>query len=309
MVIAMSALVIAGDLAQVSRGARFGDGTFADTGHSGGVVAEVFQCRVAHTLQLSLHVDLAKKASMLQVAVGHVTVRVVNADQGILNVLREGMAPIVALAVGIEEDPAHASFGSVSGTQQGRLLGYQLGQVSGARAEAGSEATEGVEAAADEGVDADAVVACLVLSPLQGTEETGGARDGDRHEAQFAQEAAPLFGAHAPQGEQFSEDVVQSLLAVRRQLQGLAHGVDNPPEDELTGAPAAVARQKFLQGHGFVTFAAFHGLRQDLVDAVQQVSSQGPETSCPSLTNLDEVVNEHVSEAHRQLVRHVGGGC
>jgi hypothetical protein len=80
MVIAMSALVVAGDLAQVGRRARFGDSAFAHTGHDGGVVAEVFQRRIAHTLQLSLHVDLAKKASMLQVAVGHVTVGVVNAD-------------------------------------------------------------------------------------------------------------------------------------------------------------------------------------------------------------------------------------
>lgn len=183
MVIAVGALVVAGDLAQVGRRARFGDSAFAHTGNGGGVVAEVFQRGIAYTLQLSLHVDLAKKASMLQVAVGHVTKGVVNADQGVLNVLREGVAPIVALTVGIKEDPAHASFGSVSGTQQRRLLGHQLSQVSGARAEAGSEATEGVEAAADESVDADAVAASLVLSPLESTEEACGARDGDRHKA------------------------------------------------------------------------------------------------------------------------------
>jgi hypothetical protein len=39
--------------------------------------------------------------------------------------------------------------------------------VSGTRAEAGSEACEGIEVAANEGVQAHAVVAGLVLSPLQ----------------------------------------------------------------------------------------------------------------------------------------------
>ena len=96
MVIAMSALVVACDLAQVGRGTRFGHSAFAHTGHGCSVVAEVFQRRVAHTLQLSLHVDLAKEASLLQVAVGDVALGVVNADQGILNVLGEGVTPIVA---------------------------------------------------------------------------------------------------------------------------------------------------------------------------------------------------------------------
>ena len=124
MVIAVGALVVASDLAQVGGRARFGHGAFAHSGHGRSVVAEVFQGRIAHTLEVCLHVDLAEESSLLQVTVGDVTLGVVDAHQGILNVLREGVTPVVAVAVCVKEDAAHASFGSVSGPQQGSLLGH-----------------------------------------------------------------------------------------------------------------------------------------------------------------------------------------
>ena len=60
-----------------------------------------------------MHVDLAEESSLLQVTVGDVTLGVVDAHQGILNVLRKRVTPVVAVAVCVKEDyspmPALAS--------------------------------------------------------------------------------------------------------------------------------------------------------------------------------------------------------
>ena len=86
--------------------------------------------------------------------------------------------PVVAMSVSIEEHTAHASFGSVSCAEQGRLLWYQLGQVSGPSAEACNKADEGIKATADKGVDSNSVVATLVLRPLQCAKQASRTWDG-----------------------------------------------------------------------------------------------------------------------------------
>jgi hypothetical protein len=129
------------------------------------------------------HVELGEDGGMLQVAVGDVAMRIFHGHEGCLHVGREGHAPVVSVAAVVEVDTAHASAGGVRSTEEGWQLGHQLGQVSGTRAEAGSKAGEGIEVAANEGVQAHAVVAGFVLSPLQGTEQASGTGDGERHEA------------------------------------------------------------------------------------------------------------------------------
>jgi hypothetical protein len=85
-----------------------------------------------------------------------------------------------------------------------------------AGAEAGSQAAKGIEAGADECIEAHTVVPRLVLCPLQGGEQAGGSWDGLGHEPQLPQNAAPLLGTDTMEATKVGEDVVQGLLAVRR---------------------------------------------------------------------------------------------
>ena len=75
---------------------------------------------------------------MFQVAIGDATSRVVDGHELRLDVFREGKSPDVTLARVVEVHAAHTSLGGIGGTQEGRLLGHDLGKVSGAVAEASS---------------------------------------------------------------------------------------------------------------------------------------------------------------------------
>ena len=48
------------------------------------------------------------------------------------------------------------------------------------------------------------------------------------------------------------KDLGELDLAVSRQLDGLADGVDEPAQDDLASAPATVSFEKLLQGDGAV---------------------------------------------------------
>ena len=76
-----------------------------------------------------------------------------------------------------------------------------------------------------------------------------------------------------------------------------------PPYERYTN-------QQLLQGDGFV--AAFIGhfrVSQDLVNGMQQVLPEGLEATVPTLSELDEVVNEHVGVAQGFLEAPVGRRC
>jgi hypothetical protein len=57
-VVAVEALVIAGDLAEVGGRAAGGDGSFADARHGRSVVAEVFQRGISHRVAVRHDVQL-----------------------------------------------------------------------------------------------------------------------------------------------------------------------------------------------------------------------------------------------------------
>jgi hypothetical protein len=104
---------------------------------------------------------------------------VVRGDQVGLDVSGEGISPVVvALSSVVEEDPAHSSTSSIRSANEGGRLGDELRNVGGTGAEAGCQAAKGREAGLHEGVEPDPVVSCLVLSPLEGTEQASGARNG-----------------------------------------------------------------------------------------------------------------------------------
>jgi hypothetical protein len=116
---------------------------------------------------------------------------------------------------------------------------------------------------------ADPVPVGLVVGPLERAEEAAGSGDGEGDEPQFAKQLLPALEADATCLGEVSEDGGQFRMAVGRQLQGLAHGVEDPAEHELSGVPAAVAREELLQGDRLVALLVGDGCREDAVDAVE----------------------------------------
>jgi hypothetical protein len=94
---------------------------------------------------------------------------------------------------------------------------------------------------------------------------------------------------------------------VRWQLYGLAYGIDNPSQNQLSRIPAAVAFEELLEGDGFISmrFISFRS-GQHLVNGVQKVGAERLESSGPALTELQEVVHEHICGAYRPGVHLVG---
>lgn len=150
--VAVVALVVAGELAEVGGRAGGGHGLLAGSADGGCVVAHVLQGGVNHGVAVRHDVKLGQEGSLLQVAVGDVAREVVGGHEGVLHVLRERKAPVEALPGVVEVNAAHARTCGVSGAEQHGVLGNQLRQVSGACAEAGGEACEGIDVAADEGI-------------------------------------------------------------------------------------------------------------------------------------------------------------
>ena len=305
----MKALVVAGVSAECSCSSAGGHCSFADARDGRGVIGEVLESGVSGLVCGGHEVHLRQQGGVLQVAVRDRSSAVVSGHYEALDGGREGSAPQVGLPFRIEVDSTHARLGCVSGTQEGRFLGHDLGQVSGALAEAGGETAEGVEAVSDEGVDADPVSFGLVLRPLQCAEQAAGSGDGDRDEAKLAEDAGPLLGADALGVGHFFEDVSECVLAVRRQLYGLPDRIDYPAEDELPGAPAAVALQELLEGDRLVP-VRFVGCRggQHLVEGAEKMGPQSLESSLATLAKLNEVVDEDISVAYRSGVHLVRDG-
>ena len=70
------------------------------------------------------------------------------------------------------------------------------------------------------------------------------------------------------------------------------HSVEDPPEDEFLGAPAAIPLEELLQGNSFVSMQLVRPrLGQDQVGGMKQVSVQGFELPGATLSYLDEVIH------------------
>jgi hypothetical protein len=102
------------------------------------------------------------------------------------------------------------------------MFGDDFGEVSRARAQVGRQVAEGVQAVSHEPVHAYAISVGLILRALEGAEQPGRSRDGTGHEAKLAQVAEPLLVVDALHLGEFLEDLSQGLLAMRRELDGLA---------------------------------------------------------------------------------------
>lgn len=179
--------------------------------------------------------------------------------------------------------------------------------MSGTGAQAGSQATKRVNVAAHKGRDPDAIIGGLVLGDLERAEQTGRTGDGRGDKPEAPKDAAPLLGADAAQVSQLGEDGMEGLLPVGWELDSLPGGVDDPPEDEFSGAPAAIAAEEFLQGDGFISGVPGLRLGQHRVDTVEQVAAQCPEAPAAALAKLDKIVNEHIGCPNRMGKGLIGG--
>jgi hypothetical protein len=170
MTVAVQALVVTGHMAQVGSSAGARDGPFSSPGDSRGVVAEVLQSGILDRVTVCHDIKLGKESSLLKVTVGDGALQVACRDEGGLHIGGKGVPPDMALAEVVEVDTTHANLSSISGPQERRVLGDQFSQVGRPGTEASSQAAKGINAAADKGVDADAIGPGLVVGPLQGTE-------------------------------------------------------------------------------------------------------------------------------------------
>ena len=89
---------------------------------------------------------------------------------------------------------------------------------------------------------------------MEGAEEAGRSRDGDRDESEFSKDLLPAFAGDPCGGCEFTEDLSQLHLAVGRKLDGLADGVDEPTKDDFARPPTAVSFEELLEGNGFIAF-------------------------------------------------------
>ena len=89
----MGALESGAVVAEVRRGAIAGDSTFVHTGDSRGVVAPVGNGGVPKVVVMGHECGLGQDTGLLQVTVGDDSGRVVEGDEGLLDVGREGEAP------------------------------------------------------------------------------------------------------------------------------------------------------------------------------------------------------------------------
>ena len=89
----MGALEGGAVVAEVRRGAIAGDSTFVHTGDSRGVIAPVGNGGVPKVVVMGHECGLGQDTGLLQVTVGDDSGRVVEGDEGLLDVGREGEAP------------------------------------------------------------------------------------------------------------------------------------------------------------------------------------------------------------------------
>ena len=89
-----------------------------------------------------------------------------SAETNRLDLRRERLTPEVALAGAVVVDSTHPSFSRVSGSQEGRFLGDDLGQVGWSVRQAGGESGQGVDVRPEALGDADPAILAAVQGEL-----------------------------------------------------------------------------------------------------------------------------------------------
>ncbi len=174
-------------------------------------------------------------------------------------------------------------------------MGDDFSQVGRAVAQAGGERGEGVHVVAESLGDADASVRGPLEGQLERTKQASRARDGLRDKSKLSEDTLPLLGRDARCSGKRGEDLGKGQFPVGRELQGLAKGVNDPAQDELPSGPAAVALQELLERDGLVAVFLCGGRTSEhFVNSGQEMSPDNVHALVAALTQLDEVIHEHV---------------
>ena len=297
--VAVSTTVTTGEPTEVGSGGPGGGRPFDEAGDGGSVVRERFESGIGEATEDAGTLGLAEDPSLLEVAVGDVAVAMSGGDQPVLDDLGERPSPDHRLAGRIEEDATHALLGGVAGTEELGPFGNDLRQVSRARTEVSGESRELLQMQAEVPVDGDPAFG-IIERLLHDREKPDGAGHAERDESQLAEGPLPLADTDAVLGEKVIEEVGEERLAVRRQLERASDGVDDPPEDDFPGAPAAVALEGLLAGDGLVSVGLVRlGPGEHPIDAVQEVIPDADHALGRPLRRLDEVVYEDLGLGER----------
>ena len=130
--------------------------------HSRGVVRDIGDGGVANVIGLTHNVGLGNEPSMFEVTVSDKALGVVEGHQVVLDVSCERLLPDVRVQGGVKEHASHTWLGSISGSQQCRLLGDKLHEVGWPGAEASSQMSKVSDVGAEVLSDVD-----LVALPLE----------------------------------------------------------------------------------------------------------------------------------------------
>ena len=116
MAVAVHALVLAGEVAQVGTRPFGHHSLLCDSRDSWGVVTAVQECGITYVMVVGHETELGEQAGVLQVAARNGSSRVCFRHQSGLNLFCEGLSPQVRFALRVIEDPSHASLRSVGGS-------------------------------------------------------------------------------------------------------------------------------------------------------------------------------------------------
>jgi hypothetical protein len=213
MEVAVVASVDALEAAQVGSGLVRRDGAFPVAGDGCCVVVEGGQSAFSQVEGDVGDVGLGQDSRLLQVAVGDVSVRVVERHETLLDVCREGGTPKAWCKALSKEYSTHSGLGGIHGSDYGRVVRDNFGETCGSFGDTERQALEVTEVVAKVGRDADTVCVGQLEAELHGAKEPGRTRYCCSHKAELPQYALPLLDAHASLVAKVLEDVRDPCFA------------------------------------------------------------------------------------------------
>jgi hypothetical protein len=190
---------------------------------------------------------------------------------------------------------------------RGKKVGNNFSQPGWAKVEVGSEDFEIIKLGTDMGIDAHTVVSIgMEDAGLKSAEQATTARDSQHHAAEFSQDLLPGFEGDAFSTPKVIKDGTQTLVAVRRQLQSLLNGIDEPAKTKhFRSAPAAVTFKEFLDGNRLLMEGRMRGVKgmNDFIDGMEQDTSSDTVPMRITLNQVAEVIKVDIGVTQGKGVR------
>ena len=282
--VAVTALVEGLGLKQVGGGAGGGGGSLAVPEDVGSVVGASPDGHLTNVKGGGNDIVMGDVPTQFEIAVGDGSRRVGEEGQVTADGSWEAVTPETSMGSLVcreEEDPAHAGAGCIAcpkhrgdgGGDYFREASRAGGEVPGKAAEVGERVMDGRREA-----HTRAVQFFVAESFLEEGEEASGAWDSQGHGAEFSQNLVPVLGGEVSGGGRDSQDGVEAVNAVGRELDGPSDRVDRPAQHDFPGGPSGVTFLQFLDRGGFLAVGPISGGEgpEDAVEGVQE-GSLGPE--------------------------------